>query len=62
MSRKMINRPSDRLTKAAEQDHAEAQLMLGMMYHEGKGVPQDYKQAANYFTKAAEQGYAAAQL
>ena len=58
----MINRPSDWVTKAAEQGYAAAQYSLGMMYHEGKGVPQDYKQAADCFTKAAEQGHADAQF
>jgi hypothetical protein len=32
------------------------------MYDEGKAVEQDYKQAIRWFTKAAEQGHAAAQL
>ena len=31
------------------------------MYHNGLGVPQDYKQAIVWFTKAAEQGHAVAQ-
>ena len=35
--------------------------MLGIIYYGGLGVPQDYKQAADCLTKAAEQGYAAAQ-
>ena len=34
---------------------------LGVMYYEGTGVSQDYKQAAHWFTKAAEQGPTAAQ-
>ena len=32
------------------------------MYAEGQGVQQDYKQAVKWFTKAAEQGQALAQL
>ena len=32
------------------------------MYYEGKGVKQDYKQAAAWYGKAAEQGYAKAQF
>ncbi len=31
------------------------------MYGEGKGVPEDYKQAIIWYTKAAEQGFASAQ-
>jgi hypothetical protein len=32
------------------------------MYHDGRGVPQDYKKTFEWFTKAAEQGNALAQL
>ena len=31
------------------------------MYDNGQGVPQDYKQAVKWYTKAAEQGDADAQ-
>jgi hypothetical protein len=31
------------------------------MYYNGRGVPQDYEQAAKWYTKAAEQGVAKAQ-
>ena len=31
------------------------------MYENGRGVPQDYKQAVHWFTKSAEQGDAEAQ-
>jgi S1-C subfamily serine protease len=48
-------------TKAAEQGHAGAQLILGVMYYNGKGVPQDYKEAVRWFTRSAEQGNAEAQ-
>jgi len=27
-----------------------------MMYYHGYGLPKDYKEAVNWFTKAAEQG------
>ena len=43
---------------SAEQGDAEAQLRLGIMYSKGKGVPQDYKEAAKWFRKAADQGNA----
>ncbi len=46
---------------AAEQGVARAQYDLGLMYFEGKGVPQDYKQAVYWYRLAAEQGYADAQ-
>ena len=32
------------------------------MYHEGQGVPQDYKEATKYFRLSAEQGNADAQM
>ena len=48
--------------KRAEQGDVEAQNSLGYMYCNGKGVPKDYKQAAYWYTKAAEQGSSNAQL
>lgn len=45
----------------AEQGNAGAQYYLGVMYANGNGVPQDYKQAAAWYRKAAEQGEADAQ-
>jgi len=45
---------------AADGD-AEAQNILGAMYENGRGVPQDYAQAAAWYRKAAEQGLADAQ-
>ena len=45
----------------AEQGNASAQYYLGVMYANGKGVPEDDKQAAKWFRLAAEQGYADAQ-
>ena len=45
----------------ATNGNAEAQCMLGDSYNEGKGVPQDYTQAAFWWRKAAEQGDADAQ-
>ena len=46
---------------AAEQGEALAQSSLGVMYHEGRGVPQDYAEAIEWIQLAAEQGHAAAQ-
>lgn len=48
--------------EAAEQGNVFAQYSLAVMYHNGKGVPQDYKAAVKWYRKAAEQGYAFAQL
>lgn len=48
--------------KAAEQGDASAQVGLGVMYHNGQGVPQDDAQAVVWYKKAAEQGHASAQF
>ena len=45
----------------AEQGDALAQGMLGVMYEEGQGVPQNSQEAAKWFRKAAEQGEAHSQ-
>jgi S1-C subfamily serine protease len=49
------------LQARAKQGDAEAQFMLGVMYGEGKGVPQNDKTAVKWYTLAAEQGNANAQ-
>jgi uncharacterized protein len=49
-------------TPLAEQGDLYAQTALGIMYYEGKGIPQDYKAAINWFTLAAEQGIDLAQF
>ena len=43
------------LRTPAEQGNADAQMLVGIMYHDGQGVPQDYAQAAQWMHKAAEQ-------
>jgi len=50
------------IRKLAEQGVAEAQCNLGVMYCKGRGVPQDYKEAARWYRKAAEQGNDRAQF
>jgi hypothetical protein len=40
----------------AEQGDAKAQSDLASMYYHGKGVPQDYAEAARWYRRAAEQG------
>ena len=46
-------------TKAkAEAGDARAQYNLGLMYDNGEGVEQDFKEAIKWYQKAADQGYA----
>lgn len=45
----------------AEQGFRLAQYTLGLMYAQGHGVPQDYKQAVKWFGRAAAQGVPQAQ-
>ena len=45
----------------AEEGHALAQGIIGVMYHEGRGVPENAAEAVKWYRKAAEQGYARAQ-
>jgi TPR repeat protein len=47
--------------KAAEQGNAAGQSNLGVMYTEGRGVPQDDSAAVWWYRKAAEQDNARAQ-
>ncbi len=47
--------------RLAEQGHSDTQIMLGMLYELGVGIPQDYKEAAKWFLLAAEQGDPVAQ-
>ena len=46
----------------AEQGDALAQYQVGMLYHKGRGVPQDDGQARTWYAKAAAQGQAKAQF
>ena len=45
----------------AEQGNAVAQYSLGVMYDNGQGVPQDFKEAVRWYRLAADQGNAVAQ-
>jgi TPR repeat protein len=47
---------------AAEQGDPVGQANLGLLYAEGRGVPQDYRKAAELYQKAADQGNALAQV
>lgn len=44
------------LLKAAEQGDPKAQVKLGECYQDGEGVSFSYEKAAEWFTKAADQG------
>jgi TPR repeat protein len=46
----------------AKQGNAEAQVLLGMMYSNGTGVPQDDKEAVKWYRLSAEQEYELAQF
>jgi len=45
----------------AEQGNPDAQLMLGFMYDQGHGVPQDYAEMEKWYRRAAKQGNLSAQ-
>src|SRR5262249_44744422 len=47
--------------RGAEKGYASAQLNLGMLYADGRGVERDYKRAVDWFRMAADQGNATAQ-
>ena len=50
------------LRARAEQGDADAQYDIGVMYSDGKNVPQDEAQTIVWFRKAAEQGHVDAQF
>ena len=49
------------IIKSAKKRDAGAQYNLGLMYYYGRGVPQNYEKAIDWFTKSAEQDNAWAQ-
>src|SRR4030066_2782 len=51
----------DLLKPLAEQGNPLAQHNLGLMYEEGRGVPQDYAEAMKWYRRAAERGISGAQ-
>jgi len=53
--------PPRALVKSAEHGDAEAQYALGSLYATGQGVLQDFKQAAQWYSKAAGKGHVWAQ-
>ena len=52
----------EQLRARAGQGHAVAQAALGCRYADGKGVPQDAREAARWLRLAAGQGHAGAQF
>jgi hypothetical protein len=50
-----------RTQKQAEQGDASAQVRLGLMYSQGRGVPQNDTEAVKWYRAAAEQGNVTAQ-
>ena len=54
-------RASSILIPLAEHGDAVAQAYLGFMFETGRGVPQNYSEAAMWFRRSAEQGNGAAQ-
>ncbi|MCA6073214.1 MAG: sel1 repeat family protein, partial [Endomicrobium sp.] len=41
--------------KSADQGNVNAQYNLGVMYANGEGVQQNYKEAVNWYQKSADQ-------
>src|SRR5438132_975852 len=56
-----IDISAEDLHKQAAQGNAWAQHNLGVLYDNGRGVPQDYVKARGWYEKAAAQGNAWAQ-
>ena len=52
---------NDALVRRAQRGEARAQNDLGVCYHDGKGVTQNYSQAMYWYRKAADQDYYYAQ-
>ena len=48
--------------KRAQAGDPNAQNELGLLYSEGRGLPQNYLEAKDWFKKAADQGHAGAQV
>lgn len=42
---------------SADESDADAQFRIGERFEAGRGIPQDYERAAEWFRKAAEQGH-----
>lgn len=60
-ARALPSAPLDRLTQAANSGNAKAQLIVGLKYLDGDGVPANDTEAAKWLGKAAEAGEPVAQ-
>ena len=58
----LVAQTPEELRTRAEQGNARAQAILGGMYYDGRGVPQDYAEAVRWYRLAAEQGDAVGQF
>ena len=52
----------DLCKKSADKNNAEAQVLLGLTYYNGEGVERDRFESYRLYKKAAEQGYAEANI
>ena len=48
---------ADWIGRAADQGHAPAQYLIGILYRTGEGVPQNFVESLKWLTLAAAQGY-----
>jgi uncharacterized protein len=55
-----VSSASEILTNDANNGIAKAQLILGEVYQNGQGIPQDYNEAFKWYQLAADQGHASA--
>jgi len=62
LTKDAVGLDADAFRVFAEQGDADAQFNLGALYFYGKGVSQDYAQAAAWYRKAADQGNADGQF
>ncbi|MBI5673297.1 MAG: sel1 repeat family protein [Nitrospirae bacterium] len=59
----LIGEPAvSEVLKRAQAGDPNAQNQLGIHYSEGRGLPQNYLEAKDWFKKAADQGHAGAQV
>lgn len=54
--------PLKKLMESAQAGNVDAQYNLGVLYFEGKDAPQDYIEAAKWYSAAADQGDKQAQF
>jgi hypothetical protein len=59
-----LSKPSNVPDVRIAADHGDpiAQMQIGDLYFDGRGVPQNHREAARWYQKAAEQGLAEAQI